>query len=328
MLKYVIKRILMLIPVMLGVIVIVFVLKAVTPGDPIDQILGADATEEQREAKREELGLNDPLIVQFGNYLWGIITRGDLGTSYKSNQPVLTELLTRFPVTIILALGSVLLGILLGIPLGVISATKQYSWADSSILVVSMAAVSMPSFWLALLCILLFAVKLNWLPASGIESPLGWILPICVVGLNTMSGITRITRSSMLEVIRQDYVRTARAKGQKERVIVVHHALRSALIPIIANIGNQIGVQLGGALTIEAVFGLPGIGQYVVSAIGARNFPAVQGGVIILAFTFTIVNLLVDLAYTVVDPRMKAEFSSSKPKRKVMLQAEEGAVNG
>ena len=324
MFRYCLKRIIMVIPVILGVLCIVFILQAVTPGDAVDQLLPADATAEQKEAKREELGLNDPLVVQFGRYAFNFFTSGDLGTNYKTEQSVSVEISRRFPYTIVLAIGSVLIAVLFGIPLGVLAATHQYSWGDSGIQVGSMIFVSMPSFWLALMCISLFSVKLKLLPSSGIQNPLGWIMPMCVLGLANMSTICRITRSSMLEVIRQDYIRTARAKGQNEVTITIYHALRNALIPILACIGNQLGSALGGALIIENIFGIPGIGKYVTEAISARNFPAVQGGVIILAITYTVVNLVVDLSYTFVDPRLKTEFSSGGRKRKSAKMAVAG----
>ena len=327
MIKYIIKRILLVIPVILGVLCIVFILQAVTPGDAVDQLLPADATEEQKEAKRDELGLNDPIIVQFGRYVYNFFTSGDLGTNYKTNQPVSGEIATRFPYTIILAIGSVIIGVVFGIPLGALAATHQYSWGDSTVQVGSMIFVSMPSFWLALMCISLFSVQLNLLPSNGISSPLGWIMPMFVLGLANMSTICRITRSSMLEVIRQDYIRTARAKGQNELTITIRHELRNALIPIISSISSQLGSALGGAIIIENIFGIPGIGKYVTDAISARNFPAVQGGVIILAVTYTIVNLAADLSYTLVNPSLKTEFASGskRKKKKAALAAEEGA---
>lgn len=320
MLRYITKRTLMVIPVMLGVLVIVFFLQAITPADAADMLL-PDGTDEEKGVLREEMGLDNPLIQQFGRYVYDLVTKGDFGTSYKTRQPVAQELMVRLPITIVLALGSVLLGVTLGVPLGVISAVKQYTWVDSTILVISMVTAAMPSFWLALLCISLLSVQLGWLPASGINNPLGWIMPISVVGLNTMSAITRITRSSMLEIIRQDYIRTARAKGQKESAITIRHALRSALIPIIAQVGNQLGIQLGGVIAIEAVFGIPGIGKYIVDAISYRNFPSVQGGVVILAFVLTFVNLIVDITYAIVDPRLKSTISVSSKK------IAKGAVN-
>ena len=305
MLKYIIKRILYVIPVMLGVLVIVFALKTIMPGDPVDMILPADAPEEERQAKRDELGLNDPIIVQFGNYVKGIVTKLDFGTSYKTNQPVSQELMQRFPITVMLAIGSVILGTLLAIPLGIVSAIKQYTWVDSLVLVISMLAVSIPSFWFALMYLSLFSVQLGVLPAIYDGSLRSWIMPVVVIALAAMSGLTRITRSSMLEVIRSDYIRTARAKGQAEGKIIMRHAFRNALIPILAAVGNSLGAQLGGALIIETIFGMPGIGKYITDAISQRNVPAVQGGVILLAFVFTLVNLLVDVSYTFVDPRLK-----------------------
>jgi ABC-type dipeptide/oligopeptide/nickel transport systems, permease components len=315
MVKYILKRILYVIPVMFGVLIIVFALKSIMPGDPVDMILSSDASAEERQAKREELGLDKPIAVQFAVYVKGIVTELDFGTSYKTNQPVFNELMQRFPITFILAIGSVFAGTLLAIPLGILSAIKQYTWIDSLVLVFSMLAVSIPSFWFALMCLSLFSVELGLLPAIYDGSLGSWIMPVLVIALASMSGLTRITRSSMLEVIRSDYIRTARAKGQTEWNIVIRHAFRNALIPILAAIGNSLGAQLGGALIIETIFGMPGIGKYITDAISQRNFPAVQGGVILLAFTFTIVNLLVDLSYTFVDPRLKGTIITA-PKQK------------
>ena len=330
--RYALKRLVMIIPVVFGVLVIMFVIQAVAPGDAVDQLLDGSATEEQKEELREELGLNDPYVVQFGRYVFRFVTKLDLGTSYKTGLPVRDELLSRFPVTIALAFGSVFIGILFGVPLGVISAVKQYTWVDSFILVISMIAVSMPSFWLALLCVILFSVKLGWLPASGIIDPLGWILPILITGFATMSSITRMTRSSMLEVIRQDYIRTARAKGLKDSTVNIRHALRSALLPIIASVGNIIGIQLGGVVVIENIFALPGLGRCIVEAISARNYPVVCGGVVLLAITFSLLNLIVDLLYAFVDPRMKSEFEKkgARSARALRRRAarEGGAANG
>lgn len=326
--RYILKRVLLLIPVLLGVLTVMFILQEVTPGDPVDQIVGIDAPEETKEAAREEWGLNDPVIVRYGRYVWNFISRGDLGTSYISRQSISSEVMERFPTTMKLAFFAIALGVAIGIPLGVWSAVKQYTWIDSAILVISMIAVSMPNFWLALLLISLFSVNLNWLPAVGISNPLGWIMPILVISCGTLSGTTRITRSSMLEVIRQDYIRTARAKGQKEKVVITKHALRNALIPVITNIGISFGVQLGGSVTVEQVFSIPGIGKYVVDAISNRNYPAVCGSVVILAIVFTLVNLLVDIVYTIVDPRLKSEYASkklSRTNRKQLLIEQEGA---
>lgn len=318
MLKYILKRILQVIPVILGVMLIVFMFQAISPDDPVDQILTSGATQEQKDALRDELGLNDPIVVQFGRYVWNFVTKGDLGTSYTNGRSIMEEIGHRFPTTCKLAFSSIILGILIGVPLGVIAAVKQYKFADSAILTFAVLANSMPSFWLALELIVLFSVILGLVPTSGVEDPRGWILPITVAAVSCMSYLIRMTRSSMLESIRQDYVRTARAKGQRESVIILRHVLRNSLIPIVAAIGNSIGYQLGGTLVIESIFGISGIGKYAIDAITARNYPAVRGSVVILAIVFTLVNLIVDLMYSFVDPRVKATLiaqNSSKGKK-------------
>lgn len=285
---------------------------------------------EDREAKREELGLNDPIIVQFGRYVINFVTKGDLGTSYKSNQPVTKELLARFPLTIKLALAAVGVGIVLGIPLGVWSAVKQYTAADSIIVTLSVLMESVPNFWFALVLISAFSVKAHLLPSVYNASTASWVLPIVVVAFMSVAQIVRVTRSSMLETIRQDYVRTARAKGQTEYRIVMDHVLRNSLIPIITAIGNTIGMQLGGALIVESIFGMPGIGKYAVDAISARNYPAVLGSVVVLAITFTLVNLIVDLTYAFVDPKVKTSLitdQAAKAQRRAMRR-KEAQANG
>ena len=313
MAKFILRRVLLIIPIMLGVILIIFVLRAVTPGDPVDQLLSQSATEQEREAKREELGLNDPLIVQFFKYVKNVFT-GNLGESYKTHQPVLSEILQRFPYTLVICFGAVAIGVILGVPLGIFSALRQYSWIDSVILVLSMIFAACPGFVLALLLISIFSVKLGWLPAVGLPNALGYILPMATIGLSSLSKYTRITRSSFLEVIRQDYIRTAKAKGQNERNIIWKHAFRNAAIPIASSIGVQIGHQLGGALIVETVFGIPGIGKYIGDAITSRNFPAIQGGVLFLAFVFTVVNLLVDISFVYINPRLKSNIIYKKKK--------------
>lgn len=325
MFKYIIKRLLLTIPVVLGVMLIVFFFQSVSNDDPVLQILGSGSSMEDREAKREELGLNDPIIVQFGRYVINFFTKGDLGTSYKSGQPVTQELLARFPLTIKLALVAVGVGILLGIPLGVWSAVKQYTAADSVIVTLSVLMESVPNFWFALVLISAFAVKAHLLPSVYNGTPASWVLPVVVVAFMSVAQIVRVTRSSMLETIRQDYVRTARAKGQTEYHIVMDHVLRNSLIPIITAIGNTIGMQLGGALIVESIFGMPGIGKYAVDAISARNYPAVLGSVVVLAITFTLVNLIVDLTYAFVDPKVKTSLISDqaiKGQRKALRRKE------
>ncbi|HHV10741.1 MAG TPA: ABC transporter permease [Clostridiales bacterium] len=317
MLRYVFKRLLYLIPVMFGVLVLVFLMKLVMPGDPVEELLPTSATEEQREALREELGLNDPVIKQFGDYVWGIISRGDLGTSYKSKQPVMTELLQRFPKTV--AIGVIGLGIslLIATPLGILAAVKQYSWVDNLIVLFTIVGASLPSFWLALMMIMLFSVRLGWLPAMYNGSWVSFIMPIIAVSLTAISATVRGMRTNMLEMIRQDYVRTARAKGQKESIVIVNHAFRNTLVPVVAGIGNGLGMLLGGSLIVETVFAVPGIGKYVTDAVSQRNFPAVQGGIVMLAFIYAIINIAVDICYTVVDPRLKTTFITAKKRKRV-----------
>lgn len=313
--NYVLKRLLMVLPVMFGVIVIVFLIKAITPGDPVVSMLGPESTAEERDALREELGLNDSLGTQFVRYI-GDLFHLDLGKSYKSGQPIMEELSRRLPTSLLITFGAIFLGMATGVPLGVLSALKQYSWIDNLILCITMALISIPSFCLGLVLIYIFSVELHILPAFGVQSWTGYILPVVVISAATSANYARVTRSSMLEVIRQDYVRTARAKGQTERVIVIRHILRNALVPVVNTLGNQIGVQLGGAIVVETVFGIPGIGKYISDAIMARDYPVVQGGVLLLALIFTVVNVLIDLLYVFVDPRLKKTFANEGSKRK------------
>lgn len=319
--RYILKRLILLIPIMLGVTLIVFCIRAITPGSPVDHLLGDDATAEQREELEAELGLDDPLPIQFVNYVKDVV-RGDLGESYTTGEPVMEEILSRFPITVAVCFSAVFLGTLLGVPLGIFSATRPYTWIDSTVLVVSIVIRSIPAFCLAFFLISIFSVELHLLPSFGVSTPLSFVLPVAVIGLTSMCNYTRITRSSMLEIIRQDYIRTARAKGQSEHKIIYSHALRNAAIPIVNSVGNQIGHQLGGALILETVFGIPGVGKYIGDAISTRNFPAVQGGVLFLAFIFTVVNLLTDLSFTAVNPRLKSSLIVSKGRRKKQAAVE------
>jgi len=289
-------------------------------------MLGAGVSQDEIDRVRDEMGLNDPIIVQYARYAWGFFTRGDLGTSFVTKQPVTQELLTRFTITIRLAFSAIFCAVLIGVPLGVISAVKQYTVVDSGILAFAVLALSVPTFWLGLLMISLFAVNLGWLPAIGLRDPRGWIMPILASMVIAMANYTRITRASMLESIRQDYIRTVRAKGVKESAVIIRHALRNTLIPIVAAIRNSLGIQLGGALVVESLFGLPGIGKYAVDAISTRNFPSVRGSVIFLGITFTIINLLVDFVYTLVDPRIKTALFRTvrKPPKRLPAVAEGG----
>ncbi len=309
MVKYIVKRLLLLIPIILGVSAIIFLLKTFTPGDPARQILGNDATEEQVQAKREELGLNDPVIVQYVRYLGGVI-RGDFGESYRTGEKVLNEIAPRLATSAKITLGAVAIGAILGILLGIISALKKYTWIDSLVLVISMFFQSVPEFVVALVLIMIFAVKLHLLPATGIDSIAGYIMPMLCVGLSSVASYTRITRSSMLEVLSEDYIRTARAKGQTEGNITYHHALRNAMIPVAQSIGTSLGNSIGGGMVLETVFGVPGVGKYIVDSITQRNYPSVLGGALIIAIVLTVINLLVDISFVLIDPRLKTTIIS------------------
>ena len=315
MLKYIIKRILLLIPILLGVSAIIFILKTVTPGDPARQILGNSATEEQVQEKREELGLNDPVIVQYVRYIKNIVTKGDFGDSYRTGEPVLSEILPRLRTSGIITIGAVAIGAIIGIILGIISALKKYTWVDSLVLVISMFFQSVPEFVVALVLIMIFAVNLHLLPATGITSAKGFILPMLCIGLSSVASYTRITRSSMLEVLGEDYIRTARAKGQTENNITYHHALRNAMIPVAQSIGTSLGNSIGGGMVIETVFGVPGVGKYIVDSITQRNYPSVLGGALIIAIVLTLINLIVDISFVLIDPRLKTTIIASGSKK-------------
>ena len=312
MARYTIKRILWIIPILIGVITIVFFISAVTPGNPAASLLGPSATTEEIQEMEHVLGLDQPLIKRWVDYIIGIFTRFDFGTSYVTRQPVRDEIFAFFPVTLQLAIYSTLLGIAFGIPLGVVSALKQYTWVDSVILVVSVLMISLPNFWLAMMLIKVFAVDLKWLPSYGLDSILGWVLPVVVAGLQSMTQIIRITRSSMLEVMRQDYIRTARAKGQDERIIVTQHMLRNAMIPIVTAIGMQFSFVMTGSVLAETVFAWPGIGRLIVDAINKRDTPTVTGSIILCCVMMALINLATDIVYAFCDPRIKAQYSNKR----------------
>ena len=310
MLRYIEKRLLQMVFVLAGVSFIIFSMMEITPGDPARQILGPDASEEAVLAMREELGLDDPFAVRYVSYIAGVL-HGDFGTSYTTKEPVIHELFARYPTTVLFAVLTVLIASLIGIPLGIISATRQYSWVDNLSTSFAMLGVSIPTFWLGLMLMLLFSVRLEWLPATGFYGPIYWILPAITVGLPASAGIIRMTRSSMLEVVRLDYIRTARAKGQTERKIIYGHALENAMIPVITVVGITFGQSLGGQIVTEQVFAVPGLGKLMVEAINARNYPVVEGGVLLIALAYCVINLLVDIIYAYLDPRIKSQYSSS-----------------
>ena len=308
MLRYIVRRVLFLIPVLLGVAFCVFTLLYLTPGDPARMVLGDLATEDAVQEFRNREGLNDPFLVQFGNYVWKAVTKGDIGRSYVTKRSVAQEVLAAFPATLKLSALAMVIAILVGLPCGILSAIKQYSLFDTVTMIFAMIGLSMPVFWLGLLLILLFSVHLRWLPSSGFGTFKAMILPAVSLSAQAISMVTRMTRSSMLEVIRADYIRTARAKGQKESVVIWVHALHNALIPVVTLCGLQFGHLLAGAILTESIFAIPGIGRLMVTSIMQRNYPVVQGGVLFIAIAFSIVNLLVDLVYAYIDPRIKAQY--------------------
>ena len=313
--RYILKRLLWMIPVMLGIAILIFSIMYICPGDPAASMLGTGATQVQIEAKREELGLNDPYIVRLGRYLRDVFLRFDLGTSYMYGTPVIDGLMERMKYTLVIAISCMLLQTFIGTPLGIIAATHRNGIADRICMFIAMLGVSVPAFWLALMMVVVFSVKLGWLPAFGVGSFKYYIMPClanCLAGVATQA---RQTRSSMLEVIRSDYVTTAKAKGLSEREVLLKHALPNALIPIITIVGNGMGMMLGGTVVIENVFSIPGIGSYMTSAINSRDYPIVMGGVLLLGLIFSLIMLLVDVVYAFVDPRIKAQYEGKKRRK-------------
>lgn len=312
---YIVKRLLMLIPVVFCVVLIVFVILRLSPNDPIRTILGDMASQEDVDKMRDEMGLNDPMAIQFANYITGIVTRFDFGVSYQSRRSVVEEIKDRFPVSLQLAIFSTLLAAAIGIPLGIISACRQYSLLDMTASLLALFFLAMPGFWMGLMLIIIFAQHLRWLPPSGWYGVKYMILPIIATGTGCVAGIMRTTRSNMLEVIRQDYIRTARSKGLRELTVIWKHALRNALIPVVTLMGMQFGRQLGGVFVIETIFAIPGIGKMLVDACSIKNIPIVQGGVIFIAVVYGAVNLIIDVIYGMIDPRMTSMYKSCRKAR-------------
>lgn len=327
MFKYIIQRLLWMIVVIIGVITIAFILNELTPGDAATIQAGGAATPEEVAAIREEMGLDRPVAIRYGEYVFNLFTKFDFGKSLQTKQPVIKEILQRFPTTIKLAVYSIILAIAIGIPLGIVAALKRGTFVDNLCMAISLLGVSMPQFWLGLLLILLFSVNLHLLPASGGGNGFAsWIMPVFTLGFSTAATIARTTRSSMLEVIRQDYVRTAQAKGQTPFKIVMRHEMRNALIPIVTVIGNQLGHLLGGAVMIESIFAMAGLGTYLISSINARNSVSLQGGVVFISIVFSFVNLAVDLLYVIIDPSLKTMFAS-KGRKAARKQMEVNAMD-
>ena len=304
MLKYAIRRILLLIPVILSVMVILFTILYFTPGDPARIALGQEVTQEAIDAFRAQHGLDDPYIVQLGRYISNAVFKGDLGYSYIMKSSVASELASRIPMTLKLAFWSVVFSTLVGIPMGIICAVRQYSLLDSLVTLITLLGVSMPTFWTGLLLILAFSVHLGWFPSMGFSTPSEMVLPILTLAGSSVAIIARITRSSMLEVVKSDYIRTARAKGQKERTVIFRHALPNAMIPIMTIISMQFGMLLGGSIVTEAIFSISGVGRLMLEAINMRDYPIIQGGVLFISVAFCLINLAVDILYAFVDPRI------------------------
>ena len=312
--KYIFNRILYMIPVLLGVTIIVFSLMYITPGDPAQIILGMEATPEGIAELRHQMGLDQSYIVRLLDYIKDIFFKFDFGISYRTRTPVFGEIISRMPITIKLTLLAMFFGTIFGVAFGIISAVKQYTWTDNIITIIALFGISTPSFWLALMAVLIFGVYLRWFPVSGSYGPEYWVLPTFVLAFQAAGIIMRMTRSSMLEVTRQDYIRTARAKGQTEWVVIMRHALKNALIPIITTIGNQTGVLIGGSILVEAVFSMPGLGKYMVESLNYLDYPAVTGTILIIAILTVIIQMIVDIVYSFVDPRIKSIYSAKKKK--------------
>jgi peptide/nickel transport system permease protein len=304
MLMFILRRLIQMIPVVIGVTFVVFFIMQLVPGDPAVLLAGEGASKETVNAIREQLGLNRPLLVQYFDYLLNVF-QGDFGNSLKNSQPVLDEIMVRLPITMELAFFSIIITIVLGMAAGIISAVKPYSLTDTSVMLVALLGISLPSFWFGLMMMYFFSVKLQILPVAGWDSILHVILPALTLGAGGAAIVARMTRSSMLEVIRQDYIRTARAKGLREHVIIYKHALRNALIPVITVVGLQFGALLGGTVLVESIFAINGLGRMIVDAIRMRDLPVVQGGVLAASLIFVIVNLFVDVFYRFFNKRME-----------------------
>lgn len=321
MIRYVLKRIVMLIPVVLCVAIVIFTIMFFCPGDPADIILGSSAKDSEIAALRAQLGLDQPYIVQLGRFLYDTFIRFDLGESWINGRSVAQELMTRFPRTMVFALSSIVIQVVVGIPLGVAAATHQNKLGDHLCMIFALVGVSIPAFWLALMLMQLFGVKLGWLPVYGVQDWTGWILPVFCGSIGVLAQMARQARSSMLDVIRSDYMTTAQAKGIPKRRRLYRYALPNGMIPLIQTLGNAFGTSLGGTLIIETVFSIAGIGTYIQTGISTRDYPIVRGSVVVLSIAFSLVMLLVDLAFAFVDPRIKAQYAGKRKRRRKRRRA-------
>lgn len=308
MYRYIMKRIIMLIPVIIGISFFVYFIIDQAPGDVVSQIASDDATFEEIEALREELGLNKPFVVRYFRYMLGLL-RGDLGKSIITGRDVFVSYIEKLPATLLLATASIIVSILISIPLGILSAVHHGKMLDNISMFFALLGTSMPNFWLGLLLIILFSLNLGWLPSGGSDNWTSIILPATTVGTGLTAMLTRTTRSSMLDVIRQDYLRTARSKGTPERLVIRQHALKNALIPIITVIGTQLSTVIGGAILTETIFAWPGVGRMIFDAVNSRDTIMVTGCIILKTITISVILLIVDLLYAAVDPRIKAQYA-------------------
>ncbi|WP_027363935.1 ABC transporter permease [Desulfotruncus alcoholivorax] len=305
--KYIVKRVLIVFPTLLAIIFIVFGIMSLTPGDPARMMLGQQASPEAVARVNHELGFDRPFIIRYGDYVVKLL-EGDMGNSYRTGRPVFNEIISRLPTTAKLASAAILLAVMIGVPLGILSAVKQYSLYDITGTAAAMLMASIPGFWFGLMAILLFALKLGWLPSNGSDTWVHYILPAITLAIPVSASLLRLTRTTMLETIRQDYVRTARAKGQTEKKVIFHHALKNALLPVVTVAGLEFGGLLGGVVTIETVFSINGVGTLIIDAIRMKDVPQVTGCAIFLAFLFMMVMLIVDILYAYIDPRIRARY--------------------
>ncbi|MBP1736338.1 MAG: nickel-transporting ATPase [Oscillospiraceae bacterium] len=312
MTKYIFRRILMLIPVLIGVVVIIFTINFFSKVSPAVLLVGANATPELLAAKEAELGIDRPYLVQLASYFWNIIAHGTLGTSYVYRQPVWDLISVRLLVTIKIGFCAAMFSAIIGIPLGILAAVKQNSIFDYASTIVAIVMAALPSFWVCLMLMLFFGMQLKVVPISGLPNWKGYLMPIIATGMMPVAMTMRMTRSSMLEVIRQDYIRTARAKGLKESTVIFKHALKNALIPVLTVVGMNLGLSMTGSVISETIFNIPGLGLLMNNSIAQKDFITTQGCVLVAAIIVCVMNLVTDLAYAFVDPRIKAQYSSGR----------------
>lgn len=306
--KYITKRVLLMLPIILGVTLVVFTIMYFTPGSPGELLAGANPDQAVIDQINHELGFDQPFHVRYFNFLKGIVTKFDFGTSYTSQRPVLDEIMSRFPRTLTLAFFSMISTAVVGISIGILSAVKQYSLLDYASTVVSMFFSSMPSFWIGMMLLLWIAMNFSWFPINGVASWKGYLLPCAALTFCNAAPLMRLTRSAMLETIRSDYIRTARAKGALEKRVIWKHAFKNALLPVVTNIGNNFRALLGGSVITETVFVIPGLGSYVITAIRSKDVPVVMGCTLFMSATFLVVILLTDILYAYIDPCVKAKY--------------------